>query len=278
MGSKQMQQIRQALRGKAAVLMGKNTRIRKVMQIFLKSNQGHPIEQLLPFVGGNVGFVFTNGDLGEVREVIESNRVPAPARVGSLAPCNVIVPPGPTGCDPGQTSFFQVLQIATKITKGQIEITSPVQILKEGDKVGSSEAALLQKLNILPFTYGLKIQTIYDNGSLFDPKVLDLTDADLAAKFGAAVRNVAALSLKLGYPTLASLPHSIANAFKTILAVVVGLEEFTFEKAEPFKAYLKVRSVCLFFVGCGLWDGCCFYRHAWVDVAFVDLTFASGVT
>lgn len=252
MGSKQMQQIRQALRGKAAVLMGKNTRIRKVMQIFLKSNQGHPIEQLLPFVGGNVGFVFTNGDLGEVREVIESNRVPAPARVGSLAPCNVIVPPGPTGCDPGQTSFFQVLQIATKITKGQIEITSPVQILKEGDKVGSSEAALLQKLNILPFTYGLKIQTIYDNGSLFDPKVLDLTDADLAAKFGAAVRNVAALSLKLGYPTLASLPHSIANAFKTILAVVVGLEEFTFEKAEPFKAYLKVRSVCLFFVGCGM--------------------------
>lgn len=64
-----------------------------------------------------------------------SNRVPAPARAGSLAPVNVIVPAGPTGCDPGQTSFFQVLQIATKITKGQIEITTPVQILKAGDKV-----------------------------------------------------------------------------------------------------------------------------------------------
>lgn len=177
-----------------------------------------------------------------------SNKVPAPARVGSVAPCNVIIPPGPTGCDPGQTSFFQVLQIATKITKGQIEITTAVQILKEGDKVGSSEAALLQKLNILPFTYGLKLQTIYDNGSLFDPAVLDLTDDDLAAKFAVAVRNVAAVSLKLGYPTLASLPHSIANAFKTILAIVVGLEEFTFEKAEPFKAYLKDPSA---FAGAG---------------------------
>jgi len=206
-----MQQIRQALRGKAAILMGKNTRIRKVMSIFLRSNAGHPIEQLVPYVGGNVGFVFTNGDLGMVREVIESNRVPAPARAGSLAPTNVIVPPGPTGCDPGQTSFFQVLQIATKITKGQIEITNPVQILKEGDKVGPSEAALLQKLNILPFTYGLKIQTIYDNGSLFDPKVLDLTDADLAAKFGNAVRNVAAISLKLGYPTPVSYTHLRAH-------------------------------------------------------------------
>lgn len=168
-----------------------------------------------------------------------SNKVPAPARVGSVAPCDVIVPPGPTGCDPGQTSFFQVLQIATKITKGQIEITTAVQILKNGDKVGSSEAALLQKLNILPFTYGLKIQTIYDNGSLFDPAVLDLTDDDLAAKFSVAVRNIAAISLKLGYPTLASLPHSIANAFKTVLSVVVKLEDFTFEKAEPFKAYIK---------------------------------------
>jgi large subunit ribosomal protein LP0 len=238
-GSKQMQQIRQALRGTATVLMGKNTRIRKVMNIFLKKNPGHPIEQLVNYVGGNVGFVFTNGDLGSVRETLEENRVPAPARVGSLAPCNVIVPPGPTGCDPGQTSFFQALQIATKITKGQIEITTAVQILKEGDKVGNSEAILLQKLNILPFTYGLVIQTIYDNGSLFDPKVLDLTDADLAAKFAVAVRNVAAISLQLGYPTLASLPHSIANAFKACVAVAVGLEEFSFEKAEPFKAYLK---------------------------------------
>ena len=211
----------------------------QVVSIFLRKNPGHPIEQLLTYIGGNVGFVFTNGDLGKIREVLEANKVPAPARVGSVAPCNVIVPPGPTGCDPGQTSFFQVLQIATKITKGQIEITTAVQILKEGDKVGSSEAALLQKLNILPFTYGLKIQTIYDNGSLFDPAVLDLTDADLAAKFAVAVRNVAAVSLKLGYPTLASLPHSIANAFKTVLSVVVKLDEFTFEKAEPFKAFIK---------------------------------------
>jgi len=238
-GSKQMQQIRQALRGSATVLMGKNTRIRKVINIFLRKNPGHPIEQLLQFVGGNVGFVFTNGELGLVRETVEKNRVPAPARVGSTAPCDVIVPPGPTGCDPGQTSFFQALQIATKITKGQIEITTAVQILKHGDKVGNSEAALLQKLNILPFTYGLVIQTIYDNGSLFDPKVLDLTDADLAAKFAVAVRNIAAISLTVGYPTLASLPHSIANAFKACVAVAVGLEEFTFEKAEPFKAYLR---------------------------------------
>lgn len=60
---------------------------------------------------GNVGFIFTNGELGDIRDVIEDHRVPAPARVGSIAPIDVMVPPGPTGCDPGQTSFFQVLQV-----------------------------------------------------------------------------------------------------------------------------------------------------------------------
>jgi large subunit ribosomal protein LP0 len=237
-GSNQMQQIRIALRGQAEVLMGKNTLMRKVFHNFLKKNPGHPLEHFIPLLKGNVGFVFTNGDLNEVREVLESNKVPAPARVGSIAPIDVIVPPGPTGADPGQTSFFQALQIATKIQKGQIEIVSEVLLTKKGDKVGNSEAALLQKLNIKPFSYGLIIESVYDNGSIFDPAVLDLTEEDLCAKFVAGLRNVAAISLEIGFPTLASIPHSVANAFKALVAVAVELEEFSFEKAEPFKAFL----------------------------------------
>jgi len=237
-GSSQMQQIRIALRGQGEVLMGKNTMIRKILTMFLKKNPGHPYEQVMPLIRGNVGFVFTTGDVAEVRTTIESNRVPAPARIGGVAPTDVIVPPGPTGCDPGQTSFFQVLQIATKIVKGQIEITTDVHLIKAGEKVGNSQAALLQKLDIKPFSYGLVITHVYDNGSLFEPAVLDLTEDVLVAKFMAGVRNVAAVSLALGMPTLASLPHSIANAFKRLLAVAVQCDTYTFDKAEKYKGYL----------------------------------------
>ncbi|RLN57451.1 hypothetical protein BBJ29_005371 [Phytophthora kernoviae] len=237
-GSSQMQQIRLVLRGRGEVLMGKNTLMRKVFHNFVKKNPGHPLEDFIPLLKGNVGFVFTNEDLSEIREVLESNRVPAPARVGSIAPVDVVVPPGPTGADPGQTSFFQALQIATKIQKGQIEIVTEVLLTKKGEKVGNSEAALLQKLDIKPFSYGLVIEQVYDNGSIFDPAVLDLTEADLCAKFVAGLRNVAAVSLALGFPTLASIPHSIANAFKDLVAIAVECETFSFEKAEPFKAFL----------------------------------------
>lgn len=237
-GSNQIQQIRMALRDRADILMGKNTLIRKVFNNYVKKNPGHPLEQIIPLLKGNVGFVFTNDDLSQIREVLETNKVPAPARVGAVAPIDVIVPPGPTGADPGQTAFFQALQIGTKIVKGQIEIINEVLLTKKGDKVGNSEAALLQKLNMKPFTYGLVIQSVYDNGSLFDPAVLDLTEDDLTAKFVAGLRNVAAVSLEIGFPTLASIPHSVANAFKTLVAVVVELDSFSFAKADPYKAYL----------------------------------------
>mmetsp|Transcript_45699 Transcript_45699/g.110723 ORF Transcript_45699/g.110723 Transcript_45699/m.110723 type:complete len:322 (+) Transcript_45699:171-1136(+) len=238
-GSKQLQSTRKDLRGKAEVLMGKNTMMRKCLRDFVEENPGSPVEKLIETCRGNVGFVFTNGDLGEVREILESNTRPAPAKVGSLAPAQVVVPKGPTGCDPGQTAFFQTLQIATKISRGQIEMVNDTELIQEGDKVTAPKAALLQKLSIMPFTYGVLLKSVYDNGSLFDAKVLDITDDVLAAKFSEALKSIAALSLALGMPTQASVPHSIANAFKAILSITIELENYSFEKADLYEEYLK---------------------------------------
>jgi len=237
-GSQQMNSTRRSMRGKAEILMGKNTLMKKVLADFMEANPGHFYAKIEHKMSGNVGFVFTNYDLPKVRDLILANRVPAPARVGAVAPMDVVVPAGPTGCDPGQTNFFQVLQIPTKIVKGQIEITTSVNLIKTGDKVGSSEAALLQKLNIRPFSYGLSIDCVFDHGSIFSPAVLDIDEAYLSSMFSMALSKIAAVSLEIGYPTQASLPHSIGNAFRSLVAVTVNLDNYTFKKAEPFKAFL----------------------------------------
>lgn len=237
-GSQQMHDTRKKMRGKAEILMGKNTLIRKIIKDFMEVNPDHPIGAIYDNVQGNCGLVFTNGDLAEIKDIILGNRVPAPARPGALAPVGVTIPAGATGCDPGQTSFFQVLQIPTKIQKGQIEITAAVELIKKGDKVGASEAALLTKLGIRPFSYGLVIDSVYDNGSIFSAAVLDITKDVLVGKFSAALAVVASVSLQIGYPTTASVPHSIGNAFKACVAICVGLESFTFEEAKPFQAFL----------------------------------------
>lgn len=218
-GSFQMQKIRMALRGQAEVLMGKNTMMRKVLSNFCAENPGHPMEALSPYIVGNIGLIFTNGDLTKIRDVIEENRVPAAAKAGAIAEVDVIVPPGPTGCDPGQTSWFQALNVPTKISRGQIEIVNELKLVEKGSAVGGSEAALLQKLNILPFSYGLTLETVYEDGAIFAAAVLDMTEEVLTQKFLTATRRLAALSLATGYPTLASLPHSIGNGIRRLIAL-----------------------------------------------------------
>ena len=177
-------------------------------------------------------------ELSDVKDIILSYKVPAPARVGSIAPVAVIVPAGPTGMDPSQTSFFQVLNIPTKINKGTVEIVSDVPLVKAGEKVGSSEATLLAKLKISPFSYGLRVVQVYDGGSVYDPKVLDLKDDDLLAAFASGVRNVASVSLALNYPTLASVPHSIINGYKNVLSIALATE-YSFPLADKVKEIMK---------------------------------------
>lgn len=238
-GSKQLQDTRKTLRGKAEVLMGKNTMMRKCLKEYVEENPESPVEQLIECCRGNVGFVFTNGDLGDIREVLENNTRPAPAKVGTPAPNDVLVPKGPTGCDPGQTSFFQTLQIATKITRGQIEMVNDTHLISTGDKVTASQAALLQKLDIQPFSYGMVLKMVYDNGSLFDAKVLEITDEVLAGQFCEALGVLASISLAAGYPTQASVPHSIVNAFKMVLSLTIECATYTFDEANMYEEYLK---------------------------------------
>jgi len=238
-GSKQLQDTRSTLRGKAEVLMGKNTMMRKELREYVEENPESPVEKLIECCRGNIGFVFTNGDLGDIRAVLAGNTRPAPAKVGSIAPNDVIVPKGPTGCDPGQTGFFQTLQIATKITRGQIEMVNDTHLITIGSKVTASQAALLQKLDICPFSYGIGLKMVYDNGSLFDAKVLEITDDILAGQFCEALGILASISLAAGYPTQASVPHSIVNAFKMVLSVTIECASYTFDEADMYEKYLK---------------------------------------
>ncbi|VVT46712.1 60S ribosomal protein uL10 [Magnusiomyces paraingens] len=230
--SQQMHEIRKALRDDAVVLMGKNTMWRRAFRDFIEEVPA--LDVLLPLIKGNIGFVFTNADLKTVRDIIVSNKVAAPARAGAVAPKPVIVPATNTGMEPGKTSFFQALGIPTKINRGTIEIISDVQVLAAGDKVGPSEATLLNMLNISPFTYGMTVSIVYDNGQTFAPSILDITDDELIGHFLGAIKTIATISLAANYPTLPAVSHSIINHYKNVLALSIATE-YTFEGSEAIK-------------------------------------------
>jgi len=235
-GSQHMQRIRKSLKGEGCLLMGRNTLMRKAVKDNLEN---HPDwEPLINTIKGNMGFLFTRLSLQQLRTLVLDSTVPAVAKAGAIAPSDVILPKQVTTLEPTKTSFFAALDIATKITKGCVEILNDVKLCESGKKVGSSEAALLQMLEIKPFTYGLKIVTCSEDNCLFSPQYLDFTESTLFASIAQGISRVAALSLAMQYPSLPALPHVISSAFKNCVAVALQTG-YSFKQADAIKKRIE---------------------------------------
>ncbi|KAF0986179.1 hypothetical protein HZS_1319 [Henneguya salminicola] len=220
-GSNQLKKIRTIAREHGNLFMGKNTLFKKGLLSRLDKSK---YDRLIPQLFGNVGLFFTNKNLKDMRDMLESITEMAPVKANMIAQCDVVIPKGVTGLAPDKTSFFQALSIATMINKANIQILSDVHLLKKGQKVGASEAALMQMLDIRPFSYKLHTKFIYENGLSYPPDVLDITKADILVSFQSAISDVACLSLSISYPTSVSVPYLVQNSLTELVALCMEAE------------------------------------------------------
>jgi len=234
-GSQQMQTVRKALRGKGIILMGKNTVIRKALTL---PEVNPKLKNLVPFCKGKICLIFTNGDLKEVRDVLTNTRKGAPAKAGQMSTVKVVLPAQNTGMEPTKTSFFQALEIPTRITKGTVEIINDFTILEVGMKVGNSEAALLALMGMQPFSYGLNARDIYDDGTVYSADVLDTSAQDMMTVLTEAITKVACLSLGTNTLTAASASSVFSASLKDILAVSVATN-VSFKQSEKILEFIK---------------------------------------
>lgn len=236
--SKQICVMRKALRAiDAKMIMGKNTQLKAAIADITQEPDPRQADYetrkanwkprphlniIRDNMCGNTGLIFTNGDLSAVSDILNTQVRAAPAKVGSIAPKQVVVPPGPTGMDPKQTQFFQALNIATKIVRAQIEIVNAVTIIQEGDKINPSQAALLDRLKICPFEYKMHIKSFMENGKHYSAKVLAIKSSDVLAAFSLSAANLTAISLSSGYMISSAAPHLIVNAFKNLAGASIA--------------------------------------------------------
>ena len=178
------------------------------------SGKNTALEKLLPHIQENAGFVFTKEDLTEIRDMLLAKKVPAATCADAIALCEVTVSAQNTYLGPEKTSFFQDLGITMKIPRGTTEILSDVQPLKIRDKVRASEATLMSMLNISSFFFWLIIQQVFDNGSVYNQEVLDITEKTLHSHFLGGILTVASVCPQTGYQTVASISSSIINGCK----------------------------------------------------------------
>jgi len=218
--STQLKDIKKQWGKDVEFLMGKNSAIKRAIEDLNRSD----LSETYDLIKGNLCFVFFKDNVKNVKEIIEKNVREACAKVGDVAQCDVWVQSFVTNMTPDKTSYFQVLGIATKITKGKVEIIAPYKVLSVGDKVGPSQANLLTLLNIKPFSYKMPIFKVYENGYIYDASLINIEEKDIISILQATISNIAALSLGSGFITQASAPYEIKNAFKDILSISFGSE------------------------------------------------------
>jgi large subunit ribosomal protein LP0 len=84
----------------------------------------------------------------------------------------------------------------------------------------------------------MHVKKVYEEGTIFNPEILDITTADILKKFQSSINNMASISLASGYITKPAAPHMIVNAFKNLAAVTFDAD-YTFKQAEKMKEAAK---------------------------------------
>lgn len=106
---------------KGEMIIGKNTLIKKALKFKTEApnpssddyedhknhTQDPKLTALIPLMKLNVGLIFSEEPYMELRTKVEAEKIKMPARTGIPAPCDVVLPVGPTGVEVGKIDLFQ---------------------------------------------------------------------------------------------------------------------------------------------------------------------------
>jgi len=218
---------------KGEMIIGKNTLIKKALKFKTEApnpssedyedhkqhTQDAKLTALIPLMKLNVGLIFSEEPYMELRTKVEAEKIKMPARTGIPAPCNVILPVGPTGVEVGKIDLFHKLNIQCKTVKSAIEINKEVKIISRGEKVTEGATQMCKLLQIVPFEYSLTFQYVYIDGVILDQSIIEMPLDDVTAAFEANAGMLTALSLGANIPNSLSVPQFLANGFMTMLAI-----------------------------------------------------------
>ncbi len=221
-GARVVQQMRKDLRKESTrILMAKNSLMKIAIDEVNDEIQG--IEQMSEYISGPCAFLLTDTNPFKLANYMASNKVPAPAKAGQLAPNDVEIPSMNTGIPPGPViSELQSIGLKTRIEGGQIKIAEKAVVTKEGEKVSGTVASLLRRLEIDPFEAGLDIVVALDGGSIIMGKELLIDYEQYRQTLEWAIASSMNLAVNAGIFTKRSIPLIIANARRNSLNLAVN--------------------------------------------------------
>ncbi len=219
----QLQKMKQNLRGTVVVRMAK----RRLIKIALDKAK-NDYSALSEKIRGMPALIFTKDNPFKLYKTLQKSKSPAPAKEGQVAPKDVIVKEGKTPFAPGPViGELGQLGIKTGVEDGKIAIKEDKLLVKEGEQFTDKTAEILTRLSILPMEVGLNIISVYEGGTLFDRKVLDIDEEAYVNDLKRLHSEAMNLAVKISYMSKDTITLLIRKAHGDASALADGCDILT---------------------------------------------------
>jgi len=239
--SSQIQEIRKKLRGKAELIVAKNTILRKASEKLATEKTN--VDKFADSLTGSKVLIFSQMNPYELIIFLNKNKVRVPAKGGDIATSEIMVQAGNTGLQPGPViSEFNEAKVQTRIEGGSIFIANDTVVAYKGDVISTKTASLLSKLGQKPMEAGLSLAYAYDHGLVLFPNDLTFDLDQTKNEFSTAVRMAFGVAVEANIMLPETAPQIISKAYRQ--AVAVSLEAgFLTKETTPFIIGRAVRTM-----------------------------------
>lgn len=238
----QLQQMRRTLKDSATLKMSRKT----LMSLALNDSEKAQIETLEDYMEGQPALIFTNMNPFKLYKILESSKTPAPAKAGSIAPEDIIVPKGDTAFKPGPVlGELQKAGIPAKIEKGKIVITNDKVIVEAGEVIPRDVASILTRLEIFPLEVGIDLRAAYEAETIYTSDLLTVDEEKTLADVQKAFTQALNLSVEAVIFNKESTPLIIQKAVSQSLNLALNAEILNEKTRDVLlaKAYAQMLAV-----------------------------------
>lgn len=217
--ARQLQEIKDSLRGKAIIKMTK----KNVIKLAIDGTGIESLGKLENEIRNQPALLLSDVNPFELADIIESSKSSAPAKPGDIATKDIVINEGPTALKPGPViGELQRVKLPAGVEGDKIVIKKDTIIVKGGEKITKPVADVLMKLGIQPVEISLNLLAVYEKGSIYGKSLLFIPKEKYQNDIINAYKNAFNLALNMSYPTTETLPFLLVKAYKE--AVSLALE------------------------------------------------------
>ncbi len=215
----QLQAMRASLRGNVQLLMAR----KRLLQRALLETKKDVLSQRIEGMHGMPALLVTNDNPFKLYKTLQKNKSPAPAKPNQVAPNDIIVKAGPTSFAPGPViGELASIGIKTGVEAGKITIKEDAVVVKEGQQIKPKVAEILRRLDVKPMEIGLNLLAVFENGTVFDAKVLAIDEDEYAANIAQAAQWAMALAMEAAYTAKDTIGLLLSKASGDARALAIG--------------------------------------------------------